>query len=232
MADHRLFAEALKRYLAHEPDLFVLPPRRTTEPDLVGALRASRPDVIVLVARGLETAWPLVGSRLRDALPETGQVLLADQDDGDDAVRAVRVGFGGWLPPHCGTDAVVEAVRGVHLGHAHYPPDHLGVLLRGIRRILDVAPRPTGPVTALSRREMEVLSCLVEGWPSTRIAEHLTMAPNTLRTHTNRIFRKLGAHSRLEVVRIAREAGLSPGTQEPAAPSATPALLPRRTPPR
>ncbi|MFC5061611.1 response regulator transcription factor [Actinomycetospora atypica] len=211
VADHRLFVEALKRCFAREPDLFVLPPRRTSEPDFVPQIRASRPHVIVVVARGLALPWPRVGEQLGKALPDCGQVLVADEDDARDVVAAVRAGFGAWLSPHAGTAAVIEAVRGVRQGHAHYPPDHLGALLRDVRRVLEVEPAPTGPVTALSQRELEVLACLVEGWPSALIAEHLAMAPNTVRTHTNRIFRKLAVHSRLEAVRVAREAGLTPG---------------------
>ena len=72
------------------------------------------------------------------------------------------------------------------------------------------ARRPTGRLSALTEREVEVLRALVEGLSARDIADHLDVAVNTVRTHTHRIFRKLGVHGRLEAVRIARAERLAP----------------------
>ena len=55
----------------------------------------------------------------------------------------------------------------------------------------------------LTRREAEVLARLcVEPGPT--IAEELGISEHTLRTHVGRILSKLGVHSRLEAVGVAR----------------------------
>ena len=65
---------------------------------------------------------------------------------------------------------------------------------------LDPAPDPLAVLTA---REREVLGCMVEGLNRSEIAASLNMSGNTVRTHTQNLIGKLGAHSSLEAVTIA-----------------------------
>jgi ATP/maltotriose-dependent transcriptional regulator MalT len=67
-------------------------------------------------------------------------------------------------------------------------------------------------VASLTRREREVLELLSERWSDKEIAEHLFIAPNTVRKHTSTIFGKLGVSNRREAVKAARALGLLPQT--------------------
>ncbi|MGH3943428.1 MAG: response regulator transcription factor, partial [Pseudonocardiaceae bacterium] len=66
--------------------------------------------------------------------------------------------------------------------------------------------RRDGPLDILTCRERAVLMCLVEGRGKAEIADELGLSVNTVRTHTNKIFAKLGVHSKLEAVAVARSA--------------------------
>ena len=55
----------------------------------------------------------------------------------------------------------------------------------------------------LTRRERQVLEHLVAGESTQEITQSLEIKPNTLRTHTQRILRKLGVRSRVEAVAVA-----------------------------
>jgi hypothetical protein len=68
---------------------------------------------------------------------------------------------------------------------------------------------------------------LAQGQSPAEIAGELGMSTHTVRTHTNKIFAKLGVHSRLEAVTVARAAlrgdsppltgvGVAVSAQEPA----------------
>jgi len=48
--------------------------------------------------------------------------------------------------------------------------------------------------------------CLAQGRGPAEIADELGVSAHTVRTHTNKIFAKLGVHSRLEAVAMARGA--------------------------
>lgn len=63
-------------------------------------------------------------------------------------------------------------------------------------------------VDPLSPRELEVLRMLGSDLTGPEIARHLYVTVNTLRTHTKRIFTKLGVRTRAAAVHRARERGL------------------------
>jgi DNA-binding NarL/FixJ family response regulator len=58
--------------------------------------------------------------------------------------------------------------------------------------------RNSGYRFKLSAREFEVLSMLVEGMSNPEIASHLYLSPNTIKSHVNGIFNKLGVSDRVQ----------------------------------
>lgn len=60
----------------------------------------------------------------------------------------------------------------------------------------------------LSEREMEVLRLLATALSTAEIADELCVATSTVRSHTKSIYGKLGVHTRLEAIDLARELGL------------------------
>jgi LuxR family maltose regulon positive regulatory protein len=71
-----------------------------------------------------------------------------------------------------------------------------------------VRPDQKGVVERLSERELEVLRLMAKGLSNPAIAERLYLSTNTLKAHTQTIYRKLEVHNRLEAVNKAREIGL------------------------
>jgi DNA-binding NarL/FixJ family response regulator len=59
----------------------------------------------------------------------------------------------------------------------------------------------------LSKRETEVLKLLSEGISNQEIAEKLYISENTVKTHTSRLFEKLGVKNRTAAVLKAKEGG-------------------------
>lgn len=66
------------------------------------------------------------------------------------------------------------------------------------------------PISSLTRREREVLSCLVEGLTRATIAARLKVSPNTARTHVRNILAKLRVHSTAEAVALVAKTTYSP----------------------
>ena len=57
-------------------------------------------------------------------------------------------------------------------------------------------------------RELEILGLIAEGLEHTRDRERLFVSENTVKTHSSRLFAKLGARRRTQAVQVAKEAGL------------------------
>lgn len=70
--------------------------------------------------------------------------------------------------------------------------------------LLIVEPAEPDPLAALTRREREVLGCMVEGLTQAAIAERLCLSRHTVRTHAGNILSKLGVHSALEAAALVR----------------------------
>jgi DNA-binding CsgD family transcriptional regulator len=60
----------------------------------------------------------------------------------------------------------------------------------------------------ISERELEVLKELAAGRSNKEIAAKLAVSPNTVKTHTARLFEKLGAKRRTDAINRARELGI------------------------
>jgi len=58
---------------------------------------------------------------------------------------------------------------------------------------------------ALTAREREVVSLIVEGLLDKQIAERLGISYTTVRTHVDRTFQKMGAGNRATLIRLARK---------------------------
>jgi DNA-binding CsgD family transcriptional regulator len=65
-------------------------------------------------------------------------------------------------------------------------------------------PREPDLLAELTRRERDVLACMVEGMAQAAMAERLCLSRHTVRTHVRNILAKLGAHSTLEVAALVR----------------------------
>ncbi len=69
-------------------------------------------------------------------------------------------------------------------------------------------PHPTTLFEPLSDRELEVLRLIADGLTNNEIAEQLTVAVSTVKTHINNLYRKLDVTSRTRAIARARESKL------------------------
>ncbi len=182
----RLLADALGRRLVAEPDLV---PVGGAEADVV----------LVEVVDGAGTVPD------PDRTRAGRLVVLAVDDAPSGAVEAARAGAAAWVDHRCGAEDLLRVVRGVARGGAFFPRDVQAEVLRSLRA--DAATgTPSGPLATLTGRERDVLDTLADGLGNREVGERLGMSYNTVRTHINEIFRKLGVHTRVDAVRMLRSA--------------------------
>ena len=63
---------------------------------------------------------------------------------------------------------------------------------------------------SITRRELEILELIAQGMSNREIAEKLFVSENTVKTHSSRLFDKLGAKRRTQAVQIGKELRLLP----------------------
>jgi DNA-binding CsgD family transcriptional regulator len=62
----------------------------------------------------------------------------------------------------------------------------------------------------ITPRELEILELMAKGMSNREIAEKLFVSENTVKTHSSRVFDKLGAKRRTQAVQLGKEFGLLP----------------------
>ncbi|MGH3889132.1 MAG: LuxR C-terminal-related transcriptional regulator [Pseudonocardiaceae bacterium] len=216
--DHQMLTEALAARLSATPDIVVVghcamqdPHPEAPRPEALATV--ARPDVITIEVTLARDAVGLL-TLFRTAWPPAHFVVLTASRDPEQAVEVARAGALGWVSKESSIDALTYALRCASRGHACFPPEQLGGILRELRADVGRAQRRDGPLDVLTCRERAVLMCLVQGRRKAEIADELGVSVHTVRTHTNKIFAKLGVHSRLEAVTVTRSA--LRGTRPPA----------------
>ncbi|SCE42769.1 two component transcriptional regulator, LuxR family [Streptomyces sp. ScaeMP-6W] len=239
--DHRIFAESLAAALTAEPDVDVS--AAGSGPAALRCLERgaaeSRPYDVLLVDADLGAGRPPQPAPLREAAapveapvgapvdgialvagvravqPGVRTVVLAERDDPRRAALALQAGAVGWVAKDCSLSRLLTVVRGVLREETHLPP----ALLTGVLRELTAARKHRSDserlVESLTPREREVLRCMVAGLGRKAVAERLFLSPHTVRTHMQNVLGKLGVHSTLAAVALARRAGVGPADLAP-----------------
>jgi ATP/maltotriose-dependent transcriptional regulator MalT len=62
----------------------------------------------------------------------------------------------------------------------------------------------------ITRRELDILELIAQGMSNREIAKKLFVSENTVKTHSSRVFDKLGAKRRTQAVQLGKKFGLLP----------------------
>jgi DNA-binding NarL/FixJ family response regulator len=124
---------------------------------------------------------------------------------GYEVCRALREEFGDGLPIIFVSGERTQSfdrVAGFLLGGDDYlvKPFALDEFVARVRRHLQRPAALADGAVKLTKRELEVLELLTDGLTQAQIAHRLYVSPKTVGTHTERLFKKLGAHSRAQAV--------------------------------
>lgn len=151
-----------------------------------------------------------LGARARAAHPGLQAIVISADDDPRRVVHALQSGAAGWVAKESSLGRLMGVVRGVLRDETHIPP----LLLTGVVRELTAARRDRTEsellVESLTPRERQVLRCMVAGLGRQAVADRLYLSPHTVRTHMQNVLGKLGVHSTLAAVAVARRAGVGP----------------------
>ncbi|HET7798802.1 MAG TPA: response regulator transcription factor [Humibacillus xanthopallidus] len=215
VARSRLEVDSLAEAIAADGTVEVVA-RATSPDDALALLEVARPAVVVAdLSPDDEASLDFARSALA-AQRDLGVVFVAEQGQRLATGDAIAMGVRGWVHSDDSLARLVSVITGVAAGELRLPSDVLRLAL---------APAPdVGRDDAhrlldhLTRRQTDVLRCLVGGCSRAETAELLSISQHTVRTHVAAILRRLGVHSTLEAVVIARRGGLPGQSDETAAP--------------
>jgi DNA-binding NarL/FixJ family response regulator len=159
-----------------------------TGEEALAAAKRERPALVIV-----ETLLPGVSGyevcrELKDEFGETMPIVFVSRNRTEPGDRVAGLLLGG-------DDYLVKP----------FDPDEL---LARARRLLPAPAIDGRKAHELTRRELHVLSLLVDGLTQSEIAEKLVISPKTVGKHIEHILAKLGVHSRAQAVALAVRGGL------------------------
>jgi DNA-binding NarL/FixJ family response regulator len=215
--DHDIVRTGLRSYLETQSGIQVVADASSGAEALERA-QETNPDVVVMDITmpemdGLETT-----RRLKELCPDCHVLGLTVHTDKEYLFEMMAAGASGYLTKHSAAEELVSAVRAVAEGNVYLQPALARWLLEDYRRLstkLESESRtlPTNAadkqgLDALSKRELQVLELIAEGYTNIQIGEKLGISPKTVARHRERIMRKLDLHSCTELVKFAIRTGL------------------------
>ena len=153
-----------------------------------------RPDVVLLDLRLPGMDGVTASRELQSRTPSSKVMILSAFTRQHDVDEAWAAGVHGYVSKMQDADGLRTAIHAVAAGERYLAPG-LVATEKQIGR--------EGPLGALSPREREVFRLLVRGMTTRQIAAELGISGKTVDTHRERILKKLGLHSAVELVRFA-----------------------------
>ncbi|HZR83260.1 MAG TPA: response regulator transcription factor [Candidatus Binatia bacterium] len=192
--DHLLFRQGLKSLLRSEAEVDVVAETERAD-ELPALLDRVACDVLLLDLQMERNAL----SDIESLAARVPVVVLTASEVEADAVAAVRKGAVAVVFKRFAVDSLMSAIRAVSAGGVWLPASLQTSMAAELRRPAE---------NALSPREEEVARCVARGLRNAEIAKELAITEETVKTHLNRVFRKLGVRDRMELaLRVARPTG-------------------------
>ena len=198
--DHEMVREGLMAMLQPEPDIEVVGQTGygTAVADLV---ESTRPDVVLLDARLPDISGVEVCRRLAISHPAVSVLILTTYTDPDLVQESIQAGARGYVVKDVERFSLKESIRAVFRGQAVLAPQVAGHVIERSRR------QSGSPRSALSASQVAILRLISRGHSNREIAAEVHLSENTVKTHVQEIFRKLGVRNRVEAAILAGKSG-------------------------
>lgn len=207
--DQALVRAGFKALLAAQADIDVIGEAPDGE-EAVALARHARPDIVLMDVRmprmdGLEATRRITAD---PGLAGTRVIVLTTFELDDYVFGALRAGASGFLLKDIDPPDLLAAVRVVAAGEALLAPRLTRRLIEAFVAQDQAAVAEGDALAELTPREREVLTLVGRGLSNAEIADQLVLSPLTAKTHVARLFQKLDARDRAQLVVVAYETGL------------------------
>lgn len=195
--DHKMFSAGLARLISGESGLVVAGSAADGDSALQSLAR-ERFDVVLtdLSMPGL-SGLDLVRS-IREQHPQLPILVLTLHNSAQLAQAVIQAGANGFITKSADPEQLLLALRAVLSGGRFMEPSLMEAIAFSFEKTA---------AQLLSSRQKEILGLLATGMSNREIAAILHISEKTVSTHRVRLGSKLGAHSRVDLMRYASELG-------------------------
>jgi two-component system response regulator NreC len=204
--DHEVVRTGLRMLLENQPDLEIVGEASTGAEALEMAAQ-HQPDVIVMDITLPDLSGIEVARQIKRSQPGIAIVALTIHEDEQYFFEMLQVGAAGYVPKRAAPEDLISAIRAAYNGEIYLYPSLAKALVSDFLNRSRADPEDHS-LDELTPREMEVLELLATGLTNDEIAERLVISHHTVARHRENLMRKLGLHSKSELVKYAIRKGI------------------------
>ncbi len=188
--DQRLFRQSLKHLLEQDPQIQVVGEAADGQEAVVQATEL-QPDMILLDVELPALSGPQAARLIRERLPRV-KILMLSVHDEDERIRdSLSGGADGYIIKDADHREFLRIIKQTMAGESIASPF-----------LISPGQRTPTPLPDLTPRERQILSLLGEAMSNKEIAKTMNLSPETVKSHLQRIYAKLGVGSRTEALRL------------------------------
>lgn len=205
--DHEVIRRGLRMLLEDETDLVIVGEVGTGSDALLMS-RELEPDIIIMDITlpdisGIEVTKQLIQMGSRSKV-----IALTIHEDEQFFFTMLQAGASGYVPKRAAPEDLLEAIHTVQQDEIYIYPTMTKLLVDDFLHRVDEETISREALEELTPREQEILVAVADGETSGEIADRLHISPHTVARHRENIMRKLGLHSRSDLVRYAIRKGM------------------------
>jgi two-component system nitrate/nitrite response regulator NarL len=201
--DHPVVRFGVKNMLQNEPGFEVVGEAGDGDDAITQTLELE-PDILLLDVHmprlpGLEAMRAIMAKA-----PRVKIVLLTSTITSQQIIEALQIGARGIILKGSVAGDLSNALRAVLSGDYWIGGERVTNLLKALHELMaQAAAIPERKTYGLTPRELEVVTCIVEGCSNRDIAKQFTISEETVKRHLSNVFDKTGVSTRLELALFA-----------------------------
>jgi two-component system response regulator DegU len=138
-------------------------------------------------------------------LPGIKTLFINENFSDQEKVELLKLGIRGFLPQDSSCDTLVKALHHINKGDLWISRQVSYLSLKDIVHNESKLPIRKNKSYGLTGREIDILEKITQGLKNKHIALQLEISEKTVKTHVNRILKKLGVDNRTKAVLVAME---------------------------
>ncbi len=172
--------------------------------DAYGIKNISQEIHIALLCSGctikcLKDAYSVLPELYR-SFPGVKVVLINESFSDTEKVELLKLGVRGFVSPDSSSDKLEKALHHIANGEIWVSRVVTQLSLNNISNYDIKSAHKLKEIFGLTEREIEILTSMTQGLKNKDIAEQLVISETTVKTHVNRIFKKMGVDNRTKAI--------------------------------
>ncbi len=205
--DQRLFRQGLRSLLEQEEDMEVVGEAADGQ-EAFTLSQETNPDIILMDVEMPKLDGIQASRLILERYPSARILMLSVHNEDERVISAIRAGATGYILKDADNKEFIKIIRSAFAGESITSPflanltSRILLKLHEPSKVDEEVERKIEERSSLTAREKEIAGMLLKGKSNKEISDLMCVSIETVKSHLQNIYRKLGVKSRMEVLAL------------------------------